>query len=101
MRKSFKSAFIYNAPLIDKKLTTQYKMPKNFINGDNYLWLLKPTCLNRGRGIHIFNNLEQLEKIINDYNSGTFNILQNTYITPIDRKKFIKKKGFNYIFICI
>lgn len=26
----------------------------------NYLWLLKPTFLNRGRGIHVFSDLGQL-----------------------------------------
>ena len=26
----------------------------------NYLWLLKPTFLNRGRGIHVFSDLQQL-----------------------------------------
>lgn len=36
----------------------------------SYLWLLKPTFLNRGRGIHIFNSLTQLEKLLNEYYSG-------------------------------
>lgn len=29
-----------------------------FTNGSNYVWLMKPTNLNRGRGIEVFNNLE-------------------------------------------
>ena len=32
------------------------RLPRTFITPDSsYLWLLKPTFLNRGRGIHIFN----------------------------------------------
>lgn len=42
-------------------------MNKSFMNGSEYLWLLKPNGLNRGRGIKIFSNLDQLEKYINDY----------------------------------
>ena len=38
------------------------KMHPSCTNGDTYLWLLKPTGLNRGRGIQIFNNIETLEK---------------------------------------
>lgn len=32
-----------------------------------YVWLLKPTGLNRGRGIEIFDNLEDLEKMLMDF----------------------------------
>eukprot|EP00347_Sterkiella_histriomuscorum_P014963 403358833 len=31
------------------------------------LWLLKPTGLNRGRGIHIFKSLDELKQILNDF----------------------------------
>jgi hypothetical protein len=41
-----------------------------FSPASNYLWLLKPTFLNRGRGIHIFKDLLELEKIVNDYANG-------------------------------
>lgn len=34
------------------------------------LWVCKPNDFNRGRGVHIFNNLEQLKKLINDYTVG-------------------------------
>lgn len=34
-----------------------------YTDGDTYLWLLKPTGLNRGRGIYLFRNLEELAKI--------------------------------------
>lgn len=47
-------------------------MPPAFMADENssYMWLLKPTFLNRGRGIHIFNDLNTLEKLINDYCEG-------------------------------
>lgn len=34
------------------------------------LWLLKPTHLNRGRGIHVFRDLETLNKLIKQYCIG-------------------------------
>ena len=34
------------------------------------LWVLKPNDFNRGRGVHIFNTLEQLKKLIADYTVG-------------------------------
>jgi hypothetical protein len=34
------------------------------------LWLLKPTHLNRGRGIHVFRDLATLHKLIKEYCSG-------------------------------
>jgi len=38
---------------------------------DSYnLWILKPTHLNRGRGIHVFRDLETLQKLIKQYCSG-------------------------------
>jgi len=38
-----------------------------YYSENSYLWLLKPTGLNRGRGIEIFDSLEQMEKILLDY----------------------------------
>jgi Tubulin-tyrosine ligase family len=38
-------------------------------NGYN-LWLLKPTHLNRGRGIHVFRDLDDLNRLIKEYCSG-------------------------------
>lgn len=35
--------------------------------GDSYIWLLKPTGLNRGRGIEIFNSIERLKQILLGY----------------------------------
>lgn len=34
------------------------------------MWLLKPTFLNWGWGIHIFTELNQMDKIITDYYIG-------------------------------
>ena len=35
---------------------------------DSYnLWILKPTHLNRGRGIHVFRDLKTLHKLIKQY----------------------------------
>lgn len=36
-------------------------------SGTDYLWLLKPTGLNRGRGIHVFNDLDTLISLLIDY----------------------------------
>jgi hypothetical protein len=36
-------------------------------NNSKFLWLLKPTFLNRGRGIHVFSSLETLVKLIQEY----------------------------------
>lgn len=44
-------------------------MPFCHFNGFN-LWLLKPTKLNRGRGIHVINNLTQLKNLMTKYCEG-------------------------------
>lgn len=44
-------------------------MPFCHFSGHN-LWLLKPTKLNRGRGIHVVNNLTMLKNLINKYCEG-------------------------------
>lgn len=38
----------------------------------NYLWLLKPADMNRGNGVHVFNNLEELEILLTSYYTGWF-----------------------------
>lgn len=35
-----------------------YKPNSCLFTDNSYLWLLKPTSLNRGRGIHVFQNLQ-------------------------------------------
>ena len=34
------------------------------------LWVFKPNDFNRGRGVHLFNSLEQLKKLIANYTTG-------------------------------
>jgi hypothetical protein len=51
----------------DFSIYTQQKMLDSFQATDNYLWLLKPNGLNRGRGIKLFNKLEQLEGFLNEF----------------------------------
>jgi hypothetical protein len=43
-------------------------MPESHFSGHN-LWLLKPSDMNRGRGIHIFDSIERLRKILKDLSS--------------------------------
>ena len=42
------------------------------------LWLLKPTHLNRGRGIHVFRDLETLHKLIKQYCIGKEESIKKT-----------------------
>ena len=44
-------------------------MPLSHCAGQNF-WILKATNLNRGRGIHVFNDLESLKTLIDDYCTG-------------------------------
>jgi len=53
----------------EKRTTTKYSMPVCHFEGYN-LWLLKPTHLNRGRGIHVFRDLDSLHKLIREYCQG-------------------------------
>lgn len=46
--------------------------PTFFAPDSQNVWLLKPTFLNRGRGIHIFTNLSEFERLINQYVRGDF-----------------------------
>jgi hypothetical protein len=39
-------------------------IPESHYDGMN-IWILKPTSLNRGNGIHIVNDLQQIKKLIN------------------------------------
>ena len=53
----------------EKRKHQQYTMPLCHFDSFN-LWLLKPTHLNRGRGIHVFRDIETLNKLIKQYCSG-------------------------------
>jgi hypothetical protein len=45
--------------------------PKTFFSKSNaYLWILKPTFMNRGRGVSLFSNLSEFEKLIWKYYEG-------------------------------
>lgn len=61
--------------IIEKKQTAYKKLKFNsaYISDkdkSSYLWLLKTTFLNRGRGIHVFSELDELEKLFTDYYHG-------------------------------
>jgi hypothetical protein len=45
-------------------------------DGQN-LWVFKPNDLNRGRGVNLFNSLEQLKKLLNDYSVGVEIVYKN------------------------
>ena len=50
-------------------------MAKTFVAEDEegkspYLWILKPTFMNRGRGVALFNSLEEFSKLIWKYYQG-------------------------------
>jgi hypothetical protein len=49
--------------------TKKYTMPLCHFDSYN-LWILKPTHLNRGRGIHVFRDLDTLKRLIKQYSSG-------------------------------
>lgn len=45
------------------------KIPEAHFQGMN-VWILKATGFNRGRGIHVFNKLDELKKLIKEYTDG-------------------------------
>lgn len=53
----------------EKRNFAKLSCPLSHFDGFN-LWLLKPTHLNRGRGIHVFNDLQTLHKLIKEYCQG-------------------------------
>jgi hypothetical protein len=53
----------------EKRNFTRLNCPLSHFDGYN-LWLLKPTHLNRGRGIHVFKDLPTLHKLIKEYCLG-------------------------------
>ena len=52
----------------------RYTMPLSHYKGEN-LWLLKPTFLNRGRGIHVFKTVEELKSLLTEYCQGKLEII--------------------------
>ncbi|KAM3147792.1 hypothetical protein pb186bvf_000120 [Paramecium bursaria] len=47
----------------------QTPIPKVYQSND-YLWMLKTTQFNRGRGIHVFGDLDQMTKLMDEYIQG-------------------------------
>ncbi|KAL4466032.1 hypothetical protein ABPG74_004269 [Tetrahymena malaccensis] len=60
---------------------------------NSYIWLLKPTNLNRGRGIELFSNLLQLETLLNNYFDGFYEQpIQNKAQQPSDDKQTLQQQ---------
>lgn len=78
------SSFKFKTFQFDKK-QTKYTMPLCHFDSFN-LWILKPTNLNRGRGIHVFRDLNTLHKLIKQYCVGVD--------TPSDKRSRIKVNTF-------
>jgi phosphoribosylamine-glycine ligase len=61
-------------------------MPINHFKGKN-IWILKPTGLNRGKGIHVVDNIKQIKKIIID------TCIENCVATkPIGKEREVKTR---------
>ncbi|CAK93638.1 unnamed protein product (macronuclear) [Paramecium tetraurelia] len=65
------------APSREKK-QLEFQMRDTF-TGPDYLWLLKPTGLNRGRGIHVFQDIDNLVELLIDYQYGYHEKQMETY----------------------
>jgi len=63
----------YFSSVNEKRILHKPAMPDIFVSrraNSSYLWILKPTFLNRGRGIQVFSDLQTLEKIISENIAG-------------------------------
>ncbi|KAL4485833.1 hypothetical protein ABPG72_012373 [Tetrahymena utriculariae] len=58
----------------------------------SYIWLLKPTNLNRGRGIELFSNLFQLEMLLNNYFDGFYEQPIQCKAQPSDDKQTLQQQ---------
>lgn len=47
------------------------------MNDGNNLWFLKPTSCNRGRGVHVFDSIEKMMKLMQGISEGTIEKLVN------------------------
>jgi hypothetical protein len=47
----------------------EYSMPLCHFLGKN-VWILKPTSLNRGQGIHVANSFKKIKRLVRDYCRG-------------------------------
>jgi hypothetical protein len=41
------------------------------MNDNKNLWFLKPTSCNRGRGVHVFDEIEKMKKLMQGITEGT------------------------------
>ena len=76
----------------EKKVRSKYSMPKCHFDSFN-LWLLKPTHLNRGRGIQVFNDMDTLIKLIKQYCSGKEEVNAKKRSAIIKETEESKKNG--------
>ena len=74
----------------EKRTSTKYICPMSHFAGFN-LWLLKPTHLNRGRGIHVFRDLDDLHKLIKEYCEGKDEEVKSTKKPENSQAKNTKK----------
>lgn len=54
----------------DRGVFAKMKLPPSHFCGQN-MWILKATGFNRGIGIHVFNKLDDLQRLIKEYTEGT------------------------------
>ena len=59
----------FSEPSDNKQSQNIIQMPLSHFAGKNF-WIFKATSLNRGRGIHVFNTLEQLYELIKQYSGS-------------------------------
>lgn len=66
--ESLNNAILSHPHFSNMKYTTTNKctLAKTMYNGHNF-WLIKPPDFNRGRGVQVFNNVDQLKRLIQDY----------------------------------
>jgi tubulin---tyrosine ligase len=75
-------ASLNKAKKFEVPLLRSPNMPSSFVSGKN-LWLLKPPDLNRGRGIKLFNKLNDLENLMFEfYTSGLQDTFKKNKETP-------------------
>ncbi len=78
-------------------------MLKETLFAGQNLWLVKPSDCNRGRGVQVFNNLEEIRKVLNDYAEVAFSpepldkIKSDSFIIQkyIERPLLINERKFD------
>lgn len=90
----------------------KYTMPACHFDSHN-LWILKPTHLNRGRGIHVFKDLDTLKTLVKQYCTGDKDggettqcgqMKFNTFIIQkyIERPLLIHRRKFDIrVWVCL